>query len=268
MNFLIWIGALVGLASGGWKGLLIGAAVGYIISRYLPALLVGAAAGKIGQIQAQFLESTFAVMGAMCKADGQVTQNEIEVAEALFERLQLTPTTREAAIAAFNRGKTDGFDVDAEVAKFAAASRGQRVLHQMFIQVQLSALAADGAMHPAEHALLVRIARGLGLSEQEFANLEAMLRGGSGSFGGGGSSGSSYNDPSALDAAYRVLGVPSTASDAELKRAYRVLMSQNHPDKLASKGLPESMRAMAVEKTQQITTAYDRIEKARRAAAA
>ncbi|WP_428310042.1 co-chaperone DjlA [Hydrocarboniphaga sp.] len=264
MNFLIWIGAFVGLASGGWKGLLIGAAVGYIISRYLPPLLIGAAAGKLGQIQAQFLDSTFAVMGAMCKADGQVTRNEIEVAEALFERLRLSADTRESAIASFNRGKADGFDVDAEVAKFAQASRGQRVLHQMFIQVQMSALAADGAMHPAEHALLVRIARGLGLSEQEFANLEAMLRGGTSSSGGS----SSYNDPSALEAAYRVIGVPATASDAELKRAYRVLMSQNHPDKLAAKGLPESMRAMAVEKTQQITTAYDRIEKARRTAAA
>jgi len=142
MNFLIWIGAFVGLASGGWKGLLIGAAVGYIISRYLPPLLIGAAAGKLGQIQAQFLDSTFAVMGAMCKADGQITQNEIEVAEALFERLRLSADTRESAIASFNRGKADGFDVDAEVAKFAQASRGQRVLHQMFIQVQMSALAA------------------------------------------------------------------------------------------------------------------------------
>lgn len=258
MNFLIVIGALIGVFSGGWGGMLIGAAIGYLLSRVLPSLVMTAAAGKLGQIQAQFLDSTFAVMGAMCKADGLVTHNEVEVAEALFERLHLSAAARETAIASFNRGKAEGFDLDAEVAKFAQASRGQRVLHQMFIQVQLSALAADGQVHPAEHALLVRIARGLGLSEQELASLEAMLR-------GGGAPGSAA-DPNALDDAYRVLGIAPSASDAEVKRAYRVLMSQNHPDKLASKGLPESMREMAEQKTRQITTAYDRIERARRAA--
>lgn len=267
MNFLIWIGALIGMFAGGWRGLLIGAAVGYLIGRVLPQLLLSAATGKLSEVQAQFLDSTFAVMGAMCKADGQVSQNEIQAAEALFERLRLSPAARESAIASFNRGKADGFDLDAEVAKFAQASRGQRVLHQMFIQVQLSALAADGSVHPAEHVLLVRIARGLGLSEQELASLEAMLRGGGNGSSGGGGSGRPIN-PNALDDAYSVLGVPPTASDAEVKRAYRLLMSQNHPDKLASKGLPESMREMAEQKTRQITTAYDLVERARRAAAA
>ncbi len=63
-----------------------------------------------------------------------------------------------------------------------------------------------------------------------------------------------------------MLGVPASASDAEVKRAYRVLMSQNHPDKLAAKGLPESMREMAEEKTREITAAYERIQQVRQAA--
>src|SRR3546814_7160569 len=96
----------------------------------------------------------------------------------LFDRLHLSGVARESAKHAFNRGKSPGFDVDAEVQRFARASRGQRVLHQMFLQVQLSAVSADGAAHPAEHAMLMRIARGLGLSEAEVQALEAMLRGG------------------------------------------------------------------------------------------
>src|SRR3546814_9207835 len=66
-----------------------------------------------------------------------------------------------------------------------------------------------------------------------------------------------------LDDAYRVLGVPASASDAEVKKAYRRLMSQNHPDKLAAKGLPESMREMAEQKTREITAAYELVERSR-----
>ena len=64
-----------------------------------------------------------------------------------------------------------------------------------------------------------------------------------------------------------MLGVAADASDAELKKAYRRLMSQNHPDKLAAKGLPESMREMAEQKTREITAAYELIERTRRLAA-
>ncbi|NGY03894.1 co-chaperone DjlA [Solimonas terrae] len=251
MNPFIIIGALFGLAIGGWSGALIGALIAYILKRSVKVSVIGAAT----RIQSQFLDSTFAVMGAICKADGQVTHDEIRVAEMLFDRLHLSGTARESAKQAFNRGKSPGFDLDAEVQRFVLAARGQRVLHQMFLQVQLSAIAADGAAHPAEHAMLMRIARGLGLSDAEVQALEAMLRGGSGA--------GRAPTQSSIDDAYRVLGVPASASDADVKKAYRRLMSQNHPDKLAAKGLPESMREMAEQKTREITAAYELVERTR-----
>ncbi|MDN6321316.1 MAG: DnaJ domain-containing protein [Halomonas sp.] len=67
----------------------------------------------------------------------------------------------------------------------------------------------------------------------------------------------------ALKDAYRVLGVSEDASDSEIKKAYRRLMSQNHPDKLAGKGLPESMRDVAQARTSEIGNAYERIREAR-----
>ena len=66
-----------------------------------------------------------------------------------------------------------------------------------------------------------------------------------------------------ISQAYDVLGVTEEASDAEVKKAYRRQMSQNHPDKLAAKGMPDSMREMAEQKTREIGAAYERICEAR-----
>jgi DnaJ like chaperone protein len=252
MLIAIFIGALLGYQIGRVPGLI----VGVILAIWLVRSLRARVRGGIAQIQTQFLESTFAVMGAMCKADGQVTHNEIKVAEALFERLRLSSEQRELAKAAFGRGKAADFDLDAELDNVLRVTRGQRALLQMFLQVQLSAIAADGEMHPAEHEMLMRVARRLGVPESEIERLEAMLRGARA--GGGGAA-----TQSQLDDAYQVLGVEPDVSDAELKRAYRRLMSQNHPDKLASKGLPESMREMAEQRTREISHAYDLVKQAR-----
>ena len=92
----------------------------------------------------------------------------------------------------------------------------------------------------------------------------AMLSGRSGQTSGDGMGSKQGVDPAEqLQQAYDVLGVDSDASDADIKKAYRRQMSQNHPDQLAAKGMPESMREMAEEKTREIGAAYERICEAR-----
>ncbi|GAB2789091.1 co-chaperone DjlA [Halomonas shantousis] len=251
MLLAIVIGGVLGYMIGRLPGMLIGAALGYWLVRRLRASLLG----KLAQGQAQFLDSTFAVMGCLCKADGQVTEEELDASRRLWERLRLSEAQRAQAREAFNRGKAADFDLDAELARVRRVTGGQRALLQVFLQVQLSAIAADGRLHPAEHDMLLRVARGLGCSEAEIAQIEAMLRGGTGASGA--SSGQT------LEEAYRVLGVSADVSDAEIKKTYRRLMSQNHPDKLAGKGLPESMREMAEQRTREIGNAYELIKKSR-----
>ena len=255
MLFAIIIGGLIGYAFGKFPGFLIGAALGAFLLNRLKSRLIG----KLHNIQTGFVDSVFAVMGALCKADGVVSKDEIEMAEAMFVRFRLNDTQRAAAKAAFSRGKEPGFDLDAELDHFLRISGRQPAFLQMFLQVQFSAVAADGVVHPAEREMLMRIARRLGLPESQVDQLEAMLRGAH-----AGQSGSQRSTAQQNDDAYKVLGVSPSISDAELKKVYRKLMSENHPDKLAGRGLPESMREMAEERTQEITHAYDIIKESRK----
>ena len=174
--------------------------------------------------------------------------------------LNLHGESREQAKAAFNRGKQRDFDLDVAVDNFRRISRGRAPLLQLFLQLQCMAVVADGRVDPAEHAMLVRIARRLGLTEADVSQIEALLRAAM-----GGPSGTAGGRPQKdrLQDAYTALGLTPDATPAEIKRAYRKLMSQNHPDKLASRGLPESMRPVAEERSREINSAYDIIKAAR-----
>lgn len=256
MQAIVIFCALLGLWLHGIPGLLVGAAIGYLLSNVATLRVTQ----DFGLIRSQFLETSFAVMGALCKADGVVTHDEIHVTEQLFARLRLSPEQTEAAKAAFNRGKSPGFDLDAQVDAFARLARLDGGLVQLFLQMQMSAVAADGRVHPAEHAMLVRIARRLGLGDIDVARLEALLR----AAAGGAASASSAAPPrQRIDDAYVALGLSPDATEAQIKRAYRKLMAENHPDKLAAKGLPENMRTLAEERAREINVAYDLIKKAR-----
>lgn len=246
---LALIGALLGLLFGGARGLVVGALLGYGVSWAAQQVL----RRGVGLLQSEFLDATFAVMGALAKADSVVTRNEIDAAEQLFDRLRLSREQREAAKAAFNRGKQPDFDLDGTVRRLAAVCRGRALLLQMFLQAQLMAVGADGRVDPSEHEMLVRIARGLGLSERDVARLEALLR----------SAAPGPPSETKLEDAYAALGLEPSASDAEVKRTYRRLMNEHHPDKVVGKGLPDSMRELAEERTREIAAAYRVIREAR-----
>ena len=253
--FLIIIGIIVGAIIGSLPGALVGGLIGYGASVVLRQSVLGG----LRVVQTRLIDSTFSIMGALCKADNVVTRDEIQSVERVFEMLNLRGEQREQAKAAFTRGKQPGFDVDAAANDFARISRGRGPLLQLFLQLQVMAVAADGRVHPAEHAMLVRVARRLGLHEADVSQLEALLRAAT----GGPSAAGAPPTKDRLADAYAALGVTPDASAAEVKRAYRKLMSQNHPDKLAARGLPESMRPVAEERSREINSAYDLIKSAR-----
>lgn len=246
------VGAVIGLLIKGPAGLILGALAGYGAGLLLTNVF---RPFSHADVQNQFLDVTFSVMGALCKADGVVTPEEIRVAEQYFDKLALTPEQRRSAIAAFERGKAEDYDLYGETRGLRWIVRFNRALLTLFLQIQFSAVAANGRLHQNERQKLLRVTRALGLTDVDLDSLDAMLRGQAN--GTHGTQPRSRPDP---ECAYATLGLAPSASDSEVKRAYRRLMSQYHPDKFASRGLPENMREVAQERVHEVRRAYDTIK--------
>ncbi len=249
------LGGAFGFLLGGPLGALMGIAFGHGFDRGLGKLDDDSTPADQERIQAAFFTATFSVMGHIAKSDGRVTRDEIRHAEDVMRRLGLDAEMREAAKKLFNEGKAADFPLADVLAQFRREVHRRTTLIQMFLEIQLQAAWADGVLHPAEHDALVEICRHLGIPPAQLERLEEMLRAG---FGRGGGAA-----PDSLDDAYKLLGVEPSVDDAGLKRAYRRLMSQHHPDKLVAKGLPDEMIEDANEKTRQIKAAYELIKKSR-----
>lgn len=265
-----------------WWGKLLGGAFGYMLGGPLGAL-IGASFGHnfdkgLGRVaserfepgdqervQAAFFTAVFSVMGHLAKADGQVTRDEIQLARDIMTRMALSEEMRKTAIKLFNEGKQAGFPFEEVISQFRQECQRRKHLMQMFMEILLHAAYADGSVHPQERHLLDRIRQQLGFTTQEFQHLEALVRNAGHFRGGTGAGGREQVSPGqALKEAYEILGVNRSSTDAEVKKAYRRLMNQHHPDKLVSKGLPEEMIKLATEKTQEIKQAYETIKASRK----
>ena len=259
---------LIGAALGWWLG---GGPLGMLLGAFLgQSVSVGVSRGGWSgydstRAQEAFFTATFTVMGHIAKADGHVSEDEIRAARAVMAHMNLDPEQQRQAIELFNRGKQPDFDLDAELARFREACRGRHDMMRMFMQIQLHAALAEGALHPAERQAFERICAALDISEFELRQYEQFIRAqqsytGAGRGAGGGPQVRRQDN---LAAAYQTLGVSSQAPDAEVKTAYRRLMKENHPDKLVARGLPEAMIKLAQEKVQQINVAYEAIKQSR-----
>jgi DnaJ like chaperone protein len=255
------VGGAFGFMLGGPIGALLGVAVGHHFDRGLGGTVRRARSafepGSRERVQTAFFTATFSVMGHLAKADGRVSEEEIDMARAVMAQMDLSSALRKAAIRLFSEGKRPDFPLDEVVDQFRRECHRRQTLMQMFLELQIQAALADGEVHPEEERLLKRIAERLGFSPVDVAALIEMVRAQRHYARQPRTAGPSVDD------AYAILNVSRKASDAEVTKAYRRLMNQHHPDKLVAKGLPEEMMRIATEKTREIKAAYETIREQR-----
>ncbi len=235
------VGGALGFAMGGPLGLVLGAAFGHSFDKGLKSSM-----SHTEQSQAVFFSTVFTLMGHIAKADGVISQHEINIAREVFRQMRLNEQQQQAAIKLFNIGKRDDFNIE-KLLQQASEYITHPHLKTTMMQMLLYSAYGDGKLHRAEKAIIKKIGEALNIAQHTMDAVEQAVRH---SMGLG---------ENTIAEAYQVLDLHPQATKNEVKRKYRVLMKENHPDKLTSRGLPEEMIEIANKKTAEIARAYRQI---------
>lgn len=269
------LGGFFGYLIGGATGALFGILVGNFFDRGMAEHFSNPNwkyhAEKRKAVQQIFFEATFAVMGHIAKADGRVSEQEIQMARQMMQEMRLNREQKDMAKQFFSQGKEPGYDFSRILNLLKTTCHENPELLKLFMDIQYRAAQVDGLSEAKINALNV-VFRQLGfmpLHEQYrfYEDFGTSYRRSSSQSSQSNQSNNRYNSnsqykssgSSSLASAYALLEIDASASKNEVKRAYRRLISRNHPDKLIAQGLPEEMIKIANDKTQKITKAYDQI---------
>jgi DnaJ like chaperone protein len=242
------MGGSVGFMLGGPIGALVGVSLGHtLIDDKARAGIVesGRMSGQ-EQRQAVFFTATFAMLGKMAKADGRVCEDEISAVRSFMaDKLRLDATMQKFAMGVFDEAKDNNTPFADYARQLGQVFQSEQQLRMMFYEMLFTVALADGVLHPAEEQILRDAPSMLGLHGNVFDTVKRQF-------------------VSDLSHHYAMLGLEDGADMSAVKKAYRKLASEYHPDKIVSKGLPEDFITFAEGKFREINEAYETIQKAKK----
>lgn len=196
----------------------------------------GAISDPVARRQAAFSMALIALSAKMARADGVVSAVEIDA----FERMFVVPEGEERNVGRlFELAQRDVAGFETYARKISALYNGNSDCLSDVVDGLFAIATADGAVHDAEYAFLERVAEIFGITGRDFERIAARH------------AAPEEGDP------YLVLGVDRSMTVAEIGAAYRVLASENHPDRLIARGLPPEAVAIADERMAAINRAWD-----------
>lgn len=242
-----FLGFLVAGPIGAFLGIFIGNLFDRGLAEHFTNPLWYYHAEKRPAVKKIFVEAMFSTLGHIAKADGRVSEHEIQMAKTLMQQMNLTSIQKKEAQYFFNEGKKEQFKLKQMITLLHKTIYDNPNLVKLFISTQYTAAKLDG-LSEKKMAIINTI-----LNYMRYAPIHEQPR---------------FNDHvhhqprqphDALAAAFTVLQIQPTSNKQDVKRAYRRLISKNHPDKLIAQGLSKDKIKAANEKTQMICKAYEQI---------
>ena len=240
-----WFLGLLGMVYFRWPGAILGFVIGSVIDNMNAGKTYNRGGSIFGRtatqnIPAEFELKLLALASVVIKADGKVDQSELDYVRRYFVQAygkERANTTFRLFNDQIKKSGVSAVNLAQELKAYLRYESRLQVLHFLF-----SVSKADGLVSESEVKQLEIIARAFGLNINDFNSIKAMF----------------FDQP---DRAYEILEVPKTATDAEIKKAYRTMVKKYHPDKLQD--MDEAYRKGAEEKFRAVQEAYERIQKER-----
>jgi DnaJ like chaperone protein len=245
------IGGTIGFALGGPLGAIAGAAFGHAFVDKKDDLYLSSQPGtretlsSNEEAQLIFFTAVFSMLAKLCKADGRVSENEISAVETFMKKdLHLDQNSQTTAVNIFKQALNSPESFEGFALQFYSTFRAQPHIIDLMMDILLRVSTADGKITDNEEAILLSAARIFNYSGYDYDRFKSRY-------------------VKKANQYYAVLKCDETASDEEIKKQYRKLVTEYHPDKIEAKGLPEEFIKFANDKFGEIQEAYDAIKKER-----
>jgi DnaJ like chaperone protein len=244
----IWgkvIGGVAGFALGGPLGAILGVGAGHALDKFRGADVEGQPGGIEGlgaTKQVAFTVAIIVLSAKMAKADGQVTRDEVDAFKDIFK---VPPGEMKGVGLIFDKAKKDADGFEPYARQISKMFSHEPAVLEELLGGLFHIANADGVIHPAELAYLQTVSDIFGFGPDRFERVKATYA------------------PAPQVSPYEILGVSPDTDDNQIKKVYRNLIRENHPDTVIAQGMPQEFVNLANEKMAAINAAYDEIKKKR-----